>query len=197
MQQEQLRLQQTIQQQQAVNNRQCVSTQQLHQLLPSYNNRGNRYRNSGVSGTGLPAGVSATWAGNTITISGTPTASGTFAYSILLTGGCGTVNATGTIIVTANNTAAGASVLNQHFVSVQQFTKYYHHNNRGNRYFSGVSNGLPAGVSCYMGSNTITISGTPTASGTFDYSILLTGGCGTVNATGTIIVTANNTAAAA
>jgi hypothetical protein len=56
--------------------------------------------NDGVSGANvLPAGVSATWASNTITISGTPTVSGTFNYSILLTGGCGTVNATGTITV--------------------------------------------------------------------------------------------------
>ena len=54
--------------------------------------------------TGLPAGVSAAWASNTITISGTPTASGTFNYSIPLTGGCGTVNATGTITVTAATT---------------------------------------------------------------------------------------------
>ena len=47
--------------------------------------------------TGLPTGVTAAWAANTITISGTPTASGTFNYSIPLTGGCGLVNATGTI----------------------------------------------------------------------------------------------------
>ncbi|MFN5181657.1 MAG: hypothetical protein ACK5D5_01385, partial [Bacteroidota bacterium] len=37
--------------------------------------------------------------------------------------------------------------------------------------------------------NTITISGTPTASGTFNYTIPLTGGCGSLNATGTIVVT--------
>ncbi len=49
--------------------------------------------------TGLPAGVSASWFGNTLTISGTPTASGTFNYSIPLTGGCGALNATGTITV--------------------------------------------------------------------------------------------------
>ncbi|WP_159691211.1 hypothetical protein, partial [Flavobacterium sp. 9R] len=49
--------------------------------------------------TGLPTGVTASWTTNTITISGTPTASGTFNYSIPLTGGCGSVNATGTIIV--------------------------------------------------------------------------------------------------
>ena len=49
--------------------------------------------------TGLPAGVTASWAANTITISGTPTADGTFNYSIPLTGGVGSVSATGTITV--------------------------------------------------------------------------------------------------
>ena len=53
------------------------------------------------SATGLPTGVTATWASNTITISGTPTVSGIFNYSIPLTGDCGTVNATGTITVTS------------------------------------------------------------------------------------------------
>jgi hypothetical protein len=58
--------------------------------------------NAGISGAnGLPAGVSASWVSNTITISGTPTAPGTFNYSIPLTGGCGAVNATGTIVVNA------------------------------------------------------------------------------------------------
>jgi enamine deaminase RidA (YjgF/YER057c/UK114 family) len=56
--------------------------------------------------SGLPPGISATWAGNVITISGTvplPTGSGscgTFNYSIPLAGSCsGLVNATGTIVV--------------------------------------------------------------------------------------------------
>ena len=51
------------------------------------------------SATGLPAGVTANWSSNVITISGTPTATGTFNYTIPLTGGCGSVNATGTITV--------------------------------------------------------------------------------------------------
>jgi len=60
--------------------------------------------NSGVSGAnGLPTGVSATFANNTITISGTPTVSGSFLYSIQLTGGCGTGNATGTITVKSDS----------------------------------------------------------------------------------------------
>jgi hypothetical protein len=151
--------------------------------------------NSGVSGAnGLPAGVSATWAANVITISGTPTASGTFNYSIPLTGGCGTVNATGTIIVTATNTAAAPSssptlCRNSALTSITIATT-----GATGISNSGVSgaNGLPAGVSATWAANVITISGTPTASGTFNYSIPLTGGCGTVNATGTIIVTATN-----
>jgi hypothetical protein len=57
-------------------------------------------RASGISTpSGLPAGVFASWSANTITISGTPTESGVFNYSILLTGGDGEVYATGTIYV--------------------------------------------------------------------------------------------------
>ncbi len=54
--------------------------------------------NNIAGANGLPAGVRAVWAANTITISGTPTASGTFNYSIPLTGGC-SLSATGTITV--------------------------------------------------------------------------------------------------
>ncbi|MFE3867392.1 T9SS sorting signal type C domain-containing protein [Flavobacterium sp. LS2P90] len=55
---------------------------------------------------GLPGGVTASWVSNIITITGTPTTSGIFNYSIPLSGGCGSVSATGTITVNAlpNNT---------------------------------------------------------------------------------------------
>ncbi len=66
--------------------------------------------NDGVPGTnGLPAGVTATWLDDVITISGTPTASGTFNYSILLTGGCGAISATGTIVVTATTSITASA----------------------------------------------------------------------------------------
>jgi uncharacterized protein (TIGR02145 family) len=51
--------------------------------------------------TGLPTGVTAAWSANVITLSGTPSVTGTYTYTILLTGGCGTVSATGSITVTA------------------------------------------------------------------------------------------------
>ena len=60
---------------------------------------------TGATGIGaplnLPAGVTPAWSNGVITISGTPTAAGTFSYSIPLIGGCGTLNATGTITVNA------------------------------------------------------------------------------------------------
>ena len=61
---------------------------------------------TGASGIGtatsLPPGITASWSGNVITLSGKPTTSNTFTFTIPLTGSCGSVvNATGTIIVTA------------------------------------------------------------------------------------------------
>jgi hypothetical protein len=138
------------------------------------------------SATGLPAGVTAAWASNTITISGTPAASGTFNYSIPLTGGCGSVNATGTIIVTPNNTA-GSPSSNPTLCINTVLTPNITIATTGATGI-GSATGLPAGVTAAWASNIITISGTPAASGTFNYSIPLTGGCGSVNATGTITV---------
>ncbi|HNW89910.1 MAG TPA: gliding motility-associated C-terminal domain-containing protein [Bacteroidales bacterium] len=151
------------------------------------------YATTGATGatiTGLPAGLSGSWASNVVTISGTPTVSGTFIYTINLTGGCGTVTANGTITVTPDNTVSVASstptlCINTALTAITHTTS--------GATGVGTATGLPTGVTASWASNTITISGTPTVSGTFTYSIPLTGGCGTVNATGTITVTPNNT----
>ncbi|NRS90599.1 hypothetical protein HNQ02_003545, partial [Flavobacterium sp. 7E] len=144
--------------------------------------------------TGLPAGVTASFASNKITISGTPTVAGTFDYSIPLTGGCGTVNATGKITVTADNTTTAASTTPT--LCINTVLTAITHTTTGATGI-GTATGLPAGVTASFASNKITISGTPTVAGTFDYTIPLTGGCGTVNATGKITVTADNTTTAA
>jgi hypothetical protein len=149
--------------------------------------------------TGLPPGVTASWSANTITISGTPMALGTFNYSIPLTGGCGTAIATGTIIVvqpTNNNynTATPASsspivCINTAIPSITHTTTY--------ATGIGTATGLPAGVTATWLANLITISGTPTVSGTFNYTIPLSGGCGAINAVGTITVIPDNTVSTA
>ena len=147
---------------------------------------------TGIStATGLPAGVTAVWASNVITISGTPTASGTFNYTIPLTGGCGSVNATGSITViscpnntfvnptpSVNDNTCGFSPISSITISTTGATGI------------GTPTGLPSGVTATWSANVITISGRITTSvgipGTFNYSIPLTGGCGSVNATGSI-----------
>lgn len=138
--------------------------------------------------TSLPAGMTATWAANTITISGTPTVAGTFNYSIPLTGGCGTVNATGTITVNPNKTVTIPSAtptlcINTPLIAITHTTT--------GATGIGTPTSLPAGVMATWISNTITLSGTPTVSGTFNYSIPLTGGCGSVNAMGSITILPN------
>jgi uncharacterized protein (TIGR02145 family) len=57
---------------------------------------------TGAAATGLPAGVSGAWSNNTFTISGTPTAVGTFPYTVTTTNadGCPNATATGTITAT-------------------------------------------------------------------------------------------------
>ncbi len=140
--------------------------------------------------SGIPSGVSVTWAGNTITISGMFTISGVFNYSIPVIGGCGG-SATGIIIVNPNNSVTVAS--SSPTLCIYSALTPITHTTTGATGI-GVATGLPTGITASWAGNTITISGTPTVSGIFNYSIPFTGGCGTVNATGTIIVLPNSTA---
>ncbi|MBS1918657.1 MAG: lamin tail domain-containing protein [Bacteroidetes bacterium] len=56
---------------------------------------------TGANVSGLPAGVSGSFSGGVFTISGTPTASGIFNYTVTTTGPCTNVSATGRITVNA------------------------------------------------------------------------------------------------
>ncbi|MEZ0184723.1 hypothetical protein AB9T89_20960 [Flavobacterium oncorhynchi] len=135
---------------------------------------------------GLPAGVTAAWSSNIISISGTPTQSGTFSYNIPLVGnGCGIVNATGTITVKPAITVSSGSGNNSALVYSSLVIT---HSTSDVIMSRGTPSGLPPGVTASWSGTTLTIAGTPSTSGAYDYSIPLTGNCGTVNAIGTIIV---------
>ncbi|MCX7743002.1 MAG: SBBP repeat-containing protein [Flavobacteriales bacterium] len=150
------------------------------------------YNTSGATSatvTGLPTGVSGTFASNTVTISGTPTVTGTFNYTVTLSGGCGgNVTATGTITVNSINTInllSSSGTDNQTLCVNTAITNItYSTTNATGATFSG----LPTGVNGNYSSGTVTISGTPTATGTFNYTVTLTGGCGNVSASGNIEV---------
>ncbi len=146
---------------------------------------------TGATFTGLPAGVTGVWAGNVATISGTPTASGTFNYTVTTTGGCPPATTTGTITVTPLNTiAAGTNqtvCINSAITNITLATTGA---------TGATFTGLPAGVTGVWAGNVATISATPTASGTFNYTVTTTGGCPPAITTGTITVNPNNTIAA-
>ncbi|MBK7807558.1 MAG: hypothetical protein IPJ51_14880 [Saprospiraceae bacterium] len=82
------------------------------------------------------------------------------------------VNATGTIIVTPNNTVTSNAARTLCINSA--LSPAITHTTTGATGI-GTATGLPAGVTAAWASNTITISGTPTAAGTFNYTIPLTG----------------------
>jgi len=143
--------------------------------------------------TGLPTGVTGSLSGSTYTISGTPTTSGTFNYTVTTSGTCTAATATGTISVNpaqvislisgsstpatfCQNTALGTNII---------------YTLSGGATGATIS-GLPAGMSASLSGHTYTISGTPTASGTFNYTVTTSGTCSTTagTATGTIVVTA-------
>jgi hypothetical protein len=154
------------------------------------------YTTTGATGatfSGLPAGVSGNWVANTVTISGTPIVSGPFNYTITLTGGCSLVTATGTITVTPDNTITLTSAVgtNAQTVCINTAITNITYNTTGAT--GATFNGLPAGVSGNWTANTITISGTPTLAGIYNYTITLTGGCGNITATGRITVSPNST----
>ncbi len=97
-------------------------------------------------------------------------------------GGCSTSTTKDLTIAVAGTISAASSspivCVNSLITNITHTTTVY----------TGIGNpiGLPAGLTANFLNNTITISGTPTVSGNFNYTIPLIGGCGSENATGTI-----------
>lgn len=89
---------------------------------------------------------------------------------------------------TVNNTStlSSASGTNAQTICLNSSITGISYNTKG---ATGASfSGLPTGVSGSWNNNIITISGTPSVVGTFNYTASLTGGCGSVSSTGTITV---------
>lgn len=143
---------------------------------------------TGISVTGLPTGVTSNVSGTNVTISGTPTVAGTYTYTVSTTGGtCAAATATGTITVNAATIALSSGTSTQTVCSGSAITNIVY--NIGGVATGATVTGLPAGVSGNYSAGLFTISGTPTVTGTFGYTVTTSGGsCGTPTATGTITI---------
>ena len=140
---------------------------------------------TGATVTGLPAGVTGVWASNAVTISGTPTAAGTFNYTVTLTG-CtgGTSTATGTIVVTAPPTAGTLS--GNQSICVTGTTAF------ASTVSGGSWSSSDTGVA-RVNANTGLVTGIAAGTATITYTVTGTGGCANATATRTVIVNSNNT----
>lgn len=146
---------------------------------------------TGATVTGLPSGLSSSFNGGVFTISGTPTQSGTFSYTVNTTGTCAQTPASGSITVNPNATialtsAAGTNAQTKCInTSITPITYSIQGGGTG-----AVVTGLPSGIAGALSGSVFTISGTATVSGTFNYSITTTGTCAQAVATGIIIINA-------
>ncbi|MGY0034551.1 DUF7507 domain-containing protein [Pedobacter sp. NJ-S-72] len=145
---------------------------------------------TGAITSSLPAGLTGNYNSATkeFTITGNPTLSGTFPYTITTTGGCSSVILNGIIKVNPNTTlqlTSASSTVNQTLCinSNLQTITYQTANATG-----ATVSGLPAGVTGTYNNGQININGSPTQSGTFTYTVNATGLCVTEQLNGTITV---------
>ncbi len=142
--------------------------------------------------SGLPLGVEATWNENEIVISGTPTETGSFEYAIPLQGECGDLNAVarGVISIGVAPNTSEASSSPTLCVDTPLPTITHTTSNAYAILYENIAgvNGLPLGVRAVWDDNVLSIIGTPTQTGTFEYSIPVYSECDEVNATGIIVV---------
>lgn len=148
---------------------------------------------TGASVSGLPDGIEAVYNETqaTITISGAPTESGTFAFVITTTGGECSAALNGTIIVNPNVRIRLGLVSDPangtYCVGSSIYNLVYNISNGATGAFisSGV---LPPDVTATLTNNQFKITGYPSAIGIYPYSVTTTGGCSSETRSGVINV---------
>lgn len=135
----------------------------------------------------FPPGATVLVQGGALTIQGTPTSAGVFNFSITTTGNaCTPASTNGTITVNPQPDFAltsGAATLAQEICAGDSITPVTLET-------EGITDadfdGLPPGVTGTLENHQVLISGTPSVTGQFNYTITLTGPCGNTDETGSV-----------
>lgn len=148
---------------------------------------------TGAVVTGLPNGVSGVYdAGSaTFTLSGVPTLAGTFAYVVTTIGGDCATSLDGTITVNPNamiRLSSASDSANAMYCVHSPITNLRYVLSQGATGAFISSGVLPLGVTANLVNNNYRITGVPTVTGTYPYSITTTGGCGSQTRSGVIRV---------
>ncbi|CAL65379.1 T9SS type A sorting domain-containing protein [Christiangramia forsetii] len=144
---------------------------------------------TGATASGLPPGINGNFNSGVFTVSGSPTQSGTYDYTVNTTGSCTSqqISQTGTITVNPNNTIADAANKDQ-TVCINQLLQGIQF--PVNSTVTSVNtSGLPTGITGNISNGNFILTGTPTASGTFAYSLNTAGTCESASTSGVITVT--------
>ncbi|MFV8226813.1 LamG-like jellyroll fold domain-containing protein [Christiangramia aquimixticola] len=141
----------------------------------------------GIVTGSLPAGVTGTFDSGILTISGTPTEAGTFAYTVESTGNCDQqTSIEGVITVSPDNSITDAANKDQEICINTSIEDIVFTTN--NTVTGAIATELPEGLTGNYSAGTFTISGTATEVGTFNYTIITSGSCESATLTGTINV---------
>ena len=151
---------------------------------------------SNLTVTGLPAGLSAALSGSTITLSGTPTATGSFNnISVSVTDAAGAV-ASGTFSITiAAAPTLGSLTPGQWTVGQGGYSDAIAVNDGTGPFVVSAQSNLPAGLTAIVTGTNVTFTGTPTAVGSFNNVQLTVQDAAGATATGTFSITINDTPA--
>ncbi len=154
---------------------------------------------TGASVSGLPAGLSGAVSGSTYSITGTPTVvSGSYPFTVTTSGTCAAATATGTITVNPNQTITltSGSATPPEFCQGTPLSPNTVYTLGGGATGVASATGLPTGITYSVSGSTVTLSGTPTVNGTFNYNIFTNGNCSGTYTSGTIVVSPTNQATA-
>ncbi len=121
--------------------------------------------------TSLPAGFTGTLNGNTYTVSGSTATAGVYPYTIVTSGGCNADTARGIITVNTQTITLNSNNNNQTSCINTPIENIQYTIGGTATGASITAGGLPTGVTFSVNSGIIFISGTPTQSGTFNYTI--------------------------
>ena len=141
---------------------------------------------TGATVSGLPAGVTGSFAVGVFTISGTPTASGIFNYTVTTTGGCPPAATTGTITVSVPNTATISYPQPQYCVTESPISVVL--TGTGN-FTGGQFSSIPLGLSINQSTGVITPSTSTPNNYQINYLVPASGACPAYFVTTNIIIT--------
>jgi len=154
---------------------------------------GSGVTSASITAGSLPAGINGTFASGIFTISGTSNAVGNYNYTITTNGGCAPdATISGTIAITSapSISLASAGGTNTQSLCENNTLVNIDYTIGGSGTGAEISAGsLPNGVTGTFTGNTFSISGLPTSTGTYNYTVSSTGGCTPgVSMSGTITV---------